>query len=80
VTDATDTEALARELLLAACEFDSVGVHASFLAINDLPDEIRAAVLGRVDGLGVRAVRTLAFLWDMSHAEVLDHLTFKPPT
>jgi hypothetical protein len=75
VTDATDIEALARELLLAAAGCDSTGVHASFLAINDLDDETRNAVLARVDGLGARALGALAHLLGVTPAEALDALT-----
>jgi hypothetical protein len=76
VSDTTDTEALARELLLAAADCDTTGVAGAFLAINDLDDVTRNLVLGRVDALGVRAIRALAHVLDVSNDEALSTLTF----
>ena len=74
MSDTTDTRALVRELILAGCERDEIGVHASFLLINDLPDETRNSVLAQLDGLGIRAVRALAHAHDMSYEEMVDAL------
>jgi hypothetical protein len=76
VSDSTDTEALARELLLAAADCDATAVAGAFLAINDLDDVTRNLVLGRVDALGVRAIRALAHVLETTNAEALDTLTF----
>ena len=73
--DSASIRRLALDLLRNAAEDDSIGVQAAFLAINDLSDLDRAVVLARVDGIGARAIRELAFLWGVEPAEALRRLT-----
>jgi hypothetical protein len=74
MSEATDIEALAHELILAVAHFDRVGVGAAFLRVNELPDSDRDHVLARVDGLGGRALGALAIVWDVTPAEALRRL------
>jgi hypothetical protein len=73
--DEADIARLATELMLAAVDFDAIGVRGAHLAIGDLADTDRAMVLGRVDRLGAHALGALAIVWDVTPAEALRRLT-----
>jgi hypothetical protein len=75
VTDQADLRRLALDLLLAAADDDLLGLKGCLWVVNELSEIDRATVLARVDGMGARAVRELALIWDVTPADALRRLT-----
>jgi hypothetical protein len=75
VTDQVALRRLSHDLVLFAADDDELGLQGALWALTQLGEVDRAIAWARADGVGARALRQLAFEWDVTPAEALARLT-----